>query len=165
MYSKTCDVDITELNPSSFTLTVLSDRYKIMNMSIQSVQLPGMTATAIPVPNMRGTPFFEVGTLTFTPMIVTFFPFQNLKNYGEFVDWMRRNSAPNDFGEYDLHRPDARITVIDKATNRGVMNIIAERLLPTTITELNFTVSQTDVTPSPVSVTLTVDRVRFESIP
>ena len=145
--------NINFLSPLGFKFKL--SRAPNLNFFITDVNLPNITLGSITIP----TPFKFIdianNKLDYGDLQITFMLDENLEGYYEIYNWLVAIGFPDNFDQYknvknapkgsrETTVSDATLTIL---TSDMVPNIEIqfEDLFPTSISEINFTVSDTDV--------------------
>ena len=124
-----------------------------VNWFLQSVNIPGVTMGEAPQP----TPFIDAAQpgekLTYDPLSITFKVDEDLKNWSELQEWLTGIGNPASFQQYrdNLRKrgseaifSDATLITLNSNMN-GNFEITFKDLFPTSIGELMFDSTQSDI--------------------
>ncbi len=129
---------------------------------VQEVSIPGMQLGSANVP----TPFVRVvqaGNLTYDDLRVTFKISENLESYLEIVNWMEALGHPDDFDQYQDLRSDAKVIILNSA-KRPSFEVTFTNIYPTSISNIDFDATLSDVQYINADATFAFDRMRFKTI-
>jgi hypothetical protein len=150
------------LSPLGFKFTIKKTPH--VNYFVQSASLPSLTLGRTDVP----TPFVKIPMpgdhLDFGEFTITYKVDEDLKNYLEIYNWMIALGFPDNFEQYksaDISRKgpnsgsvdrmtglglisDATLTILSSAMN-PLHNVVFENMFPTSLAELEFTTTDSDI--------------------
>jgi len=160
-------------------LSPLGFRFKLsrapnLNFFVTNVNLPNITLGSITIP----TPFKFIdianNKLDYGDLQITFMLDENLESYYEIYNWLVAIGFPDNFDQYkkvkDAPKGSKETTVSDATltilTSDMVPNIEVqfEDLFPTSISEINFTVNDTDVNYVTMTATFKYRIYRVKSV-
>ena len=154
-----------------------------INYFVQAVSLPSITLNRTDIP----TPFVKLPIagdhIDFGELTVTYKVDEDLKNYLEIYNWMVAIGFPDSFDQYkvvDEYRrsrntgtvqpmsglgvySDATLTILSSAMN-PVHNITFLNAFPTSLSELEFTATDSDVNYLTSTVTFAYQKYTIESL-
>jgi len=169
------------LSPLGFKFTIKKTPH--INYFVQSVSLPSITLGRSEIP----TPFIKLPLagdhLDFGELTVTYKVDESLKNYLEIYNWMIAIGFPDSFDQFktiDAARKgkntgsvqpmtgqgiysDVTLTVLSSAMN-PIHNITYYNAFPTSISELQFTTTDSDVNYLTSTVTFSYQKFTIETL-
>ena len=86
------------LHPNKFLLVI--PNLKTINYFCQSVSLPGLNTTEVPVETPFSATYRHGDKLVFDPLIVTFLVDEDMRNWEEVFNWLRGLTFPENFTQY-----------------------------------------------------------------
>jgi len=142
------------LSPVSFRFSI--NKLPNTNFFVQAVNVPSIT-----LGETQGldTPFVKVPVpgdhISFAELNVTFRVDEDLNNYRELFDWINGIGFPESFNQYAQldNQPegsgagiysDASLVIVNSA-RRPNLEVRFEDIFPTSLTDINFDIRQTDI--------------------
>ena len=127
-------------------------RLPSVNFFASRVNMPGLTLSAVPVPTPFKALHMAADKLEYGDLTVTFKVDEDMQNYLEIFDWMVGIGFPTKFEERkQLAKPngdgifsDGTMIITSSAKNPN-MEITFRDLIPTSLTDLDFTTQSSDV--------------------
>lgn len=168
------------LSPLGFKFTIKKTPH--INYFVQSVSLPSITLNRSEIP----TPFVKIpfagDHIDFGELSLTYKVDESLKNYLEIYNWMIAIGFPDSFDQYKkiddarlskntgVVRPmtgegvysDISLTILSNAMN-PIHNITFYNAFPTSMSELEFTTTDTDVNYLTSTVSFSYQKFAIES--
>ncbi len=168
------------LSPFGFKFTIKKTPH--INYFVQTVSLPSITLNRSEIP----TPFVKIpfagDHLDFGELALTYKVDENLKNYLEIYNWLIAIGFPDSFNQYkqiDFARSSKNTGNVKPMTGEGVYSDISLTILssamnpihtitffnafPTSLSELEFTTTDTDVNYLTSSVSFAYQKFTVES--
>jgi hypothetical protein len=150
------------LSPLGFKFTIKKTPH--VNYFVQAASLPSLSLGRYDV----NTPFVKIPMpgdhLDFGEFTVTYKVDEDLKNYLEIYNWMVALGFPDNFEQYrvaDISRKGSNSGSIDRMTGLGLIsdatltilssamnplhNVVFENMFPTSLAELEFTTTDSDI--------------------
>lgn len=143
----------------------------------QSATIPAINCQEVPVGSVVNKYYMPGDELTYSPLIVRFLVDENMKNWYQVHDWMRKISTPYSQKEFTYNRKglesqfkdgteddlssndwksDTSLTVLS-SNYQPVAEFVFKDCFPTNLTALNFDASATDINYFTAEVTLRYD--------
>lgn len=133
------------------------NRLPHINWFMQRINIPGISS----MPPEVNTPFRVIpvtgDTLQFDPLRISFKIDEDMNNYFEIVDWMHGYGFPDNWEQYNSLRQrgikvpstglysDGTLSILNSNMVKNV-EIVYHDLFPTALSEVNFDVTDPDVT-------------------
>jgi hypothetical protein len=147
------------LQATKYVLTF--PRLNNMTYFLQQVDMPSLTITELP----RNTPFVDLfapgNKLSYSTLDVKFIVDEEIRAYEQVHDWIRGLSFPKNFDEYKSLANKAEATTgvssaqpqyadgiltIYSGLNNPKIRVKFKNMFPTSLSQINFTTTDTDVT-------------------
>ena len=109
------------LSPVGFDFSLL--RIPQTTFHVQSVILPGIVSTPYEVPNPLNRMPVHGDHPIFDELSVTFKINEDMGNYIEIFDWIRGQTTPDNYGEYEGHKnlySDATLSILTSQFNPAI---------------------------------------------
>jgi len=169
------------LSPLGFKFVIKKTPH--INYFVQAVSLPSISLNRSEIP----TPFVKLpyagDHVDFSDLTVTFKVDEDLKNYLEIYNWITSIGFPDSFDQYktidEIRRSkntgnvpamsgqgvysDATLTILSSAMN-PIHNITFINAFPTSVSELEFTTTDSDVNYLTSTVTFAYQKYNIESL-
>ena len=151
-----CNQNLDPLYANNFALTIESEKFDVTEYFLTTCNLPSLTFNNPETSFRQYEAFNAAGMLRYSPFTITFNVDQEMKNYLEIYHWMIRLQNENALEEHDavLHIYSGRGELIKEIRFKG--------LKPSSMTELQFTVTDNNDAPLPCSVDFSYDGFTFE---
>ena len=150
----------TPVNPNTLSpihFKFILKRSPHLNFNIQNINVPGIHAAAIDVYNPLVRVPFESHHLNFDDLLINFLVDENMENYLEIWEWMRKLHWPNSYDEYsELTNPalppgeglysDISLIIMN-SSQRANMEINYKDAFPVSLSSMIFDVTKENVDP------------------
>lgn len=155
------------LSPIEFRLVI--NRLPYVTFFVQMANIPGLTANPI----AQGSPFnkFYVhgDTLDFGQFSIQIRVDENMESYTEIMNWLIGLNFPEKFSQFanledgEGLYSDATLTMMTNSKNPNV-EVKLINMFPISMGEIQFDITQPDITPAVVDVTFQLDRFELDVI-
>jgi len=134
------------LNPSSFVLTLDSQKYSGVEFTVQTMMLPDVSSDGAPLPFRQVNVAMPADKITYGSFEVSYLIDEDLLNYKEIYDWMKHNVETNRQVKVigTNHVRDLTLTIMNSANN-VTKQINFVDAYPTSLSSLPFDITTTDV--------------------
>jgi len=141
----TLTTNINFLSPLGFRF--LLKRAPNLEYFCQAVTLPAISTSEVIQPNPLANVYRPGDRITYEPFSLRFRVDEDMKNYLEIHDWMVGIGHPENLQQYrDLAEKvsDGSMMILSSNSNPSIMISLYD-MFPTSLTPLNFDVTQTDI--------------------
>ena len=125
---------------------------------LQTFSVPTVSVAETPVSRGKQTAYFPGDHISFEPLTVTMLVSEDMDNFKEIYDWLWRNINANQMQDkFD----DLTIYILNSKNNVN-KTLIFKNAFPTSMSNINFTVTDADVVYATIDVTFRYDEFTFE---
>lgn len=145
--------NVNYLQPTGFAVTMSRENYPNLEYFAQSVSHPGVEIQSVEVPFRRVNQPFVGDKLQFGQIVFTFLVDEELKTYSEMYEWTKRivqdPQVTNTESIQNTNIPTESDIVVSvlSSHNNIIKRIKYYNAFPVSISELELTTQQGDVTP------------------
>ena len=151
-----CGENTNPLYPGQFGLVIESDKFKAVEYFCTQVNLPSINISSVNSSVMNYENFTAGDSLKYSSLSLTFILDEELKNYLEIFNWMRRLQSENYDENYDA------VLLIYNNRSRLIKSVRFMNLVPTMLGEIAFSSQETPENPITVSAEFGYSGFHFE---
>tara|TARA_Y100000310_G_C20704127_1_gene833243 strand:- start:2339 stop:2851 length:513 start_codon:yes stop_codon:yes gene_type:complete len=141
------------LSPIGFQFSI--NRLPNVQYFVQTTNIPGVTATSVPVQNPFSVQHFHGDHLEYNELNVSFRVDENLNNYSEILSWMLGIDFPDNFDQHaDIIAAqksigegifsDATLIILNSTKNPNI-SVKFEDMFPVSLTDIPLSVTEGDI--------------------
>jgi hypothetical protein len=125
---------------------------------LQTFSVPTVSVNETPVARGKQIAYFPGDFIQFEPLTVTMLVAEDMNNFKEIYDWLYRNINANHMTDkFD----DLTIYILNSKNNVN-KTLVFKNAFPTSMSNINFTVTDADVVYATVDITFRYDEFTFE---